>query len=276
MPENHRDAPVVVGIDGSKAAVRAALWAVDEAVRHETTLLLVHVIGPASDDRETSVAEAGSVLTDAWEAVVATGKPVKVESDIVHGDAALQLVKASRVARMVCLGHKGTHDSAPGRRGATAIQVAESAFSTVAVIRHRKERSPFHQWIIAVLDETPESHMVLHSALDEATLRRAPVLALTSWSTTGRQKRRTASATGLRKTLDRYLERADGADIQVCALPMPDHIFNVLKQSASIDQLVVVGATNTAVTHELMTHRAAKILRKSNCSTMFVRPGAEG
>ena len=58
MPENHRDAPVVVGIDGSKAAVRAALWAADEAVRHETTLLLVHVIGPASDDRETSMAEA--------------------------------------------------------------------------------------------------------------------------------------------------------------------------------------------------------------------------
>ena len=162
-----------------------------------------------------------------------------------------QLVEASRSARMVCVGHKGTDDSEPERRGATAAQVAQTAFSTVAVIRHRKERSPFHQWIVAVLDETPGSHLVLQTALDEATLRHAPVLALTSWSTTGRQKHR--AATGLRKTLDRYLDGADDADIQVCAIPMPDHILNILKQSASIDQLVVVGATNTAVTRELMT-----------------------
>ena len=76
--------------------------------------------------------------------------------------------------------------------------------------------------------------------------------------------------------MDRYLDGAGDADIRVCVVPMPDHIFNILKQSASIDQLVVVGATNAHVTRELVTPRAAKILRKSNCSTMFVRRGAEG
>lgn len=274
MPENHRDAPVVVGVDGSKAAVRAALWAADEAVGQGSALLLIHVIDPDRDDQEAAMAEARHVVTEAWEAVVATGKPVKVESDIVNGDAAVQLVEASRSAGMVCVGHKGIDDSDPERRGNTAAQVAQTAFSTVAVIRHRKERSPFHQWILAVLDEAPGSHLVLQTALDEATLRHAPVLALTSWSTTGRQKHKAAA--GLRVALGRYLDGAGDADIRVCALPMPDHILNILKQSASIDQLVVVGATNTAVTRELVTPRAAKILRNSNCSTMFVRPGAEG
>ena len=36
--------PIVVGIDGSKAAIRAALWAVDEAVSRDVPLRLVYAI----------------------------------------------------------------------------------------------------------------------------------------------------------------------------------------------------------------------------------------
>lgn len=260
---------VVVGVDGSKTSVRAAMWAAEEAGEHDSELMLLHVIDASRDGHETAMAEARHALNEAWEAVVDTGLPVKVASDIVEGDAAARLVEASRSARMICIGHKGIGDSKPERRGATAAEVARTADCTVAVIRHRKERSPFHQWVVAVLDETPGSHSVLQAALAEATLRHAPVLALTSWSTTGREKRR--ARTGLRKRLDRYLDDAKAADLQVCAIPMPDHILGILKQSASIDQLVVVDASNATLTQELMTPRAAKILRKSNCSTMFVR-----
>ena len=35
---------VVVGIDGSQAAIQAAEWAVDEAVSREVPLRLIHVI----------------------------------------------------------------------------------------------------------------------------------------------------------------------------------------------------------------------------------------
>ncbi len=37
---------VVVGVDGSKAAINAAQWAVDEAVHRDIPLRLVHVIDP--------------------------------------------------------------------------------------------------------------------------------------------------------------------------------------------------------------------------------------
>src|ERR1700758_5291243 len=36
--------PIVVGIDGSKAAMRAALWAVDEAVSREVPVRLLYAI----------------------------------------------------------------------------------------------------------------------------------------------------------------------------------------------------------------------------------------
>jgi nucleotide-binding universal stress UspA family protein len=158
--------PVVVGIDGSKSAVRAAVWAADEAIDTDSTLLLLHVVDPRRDDQHAAMAEARHVLRQAWDAVLGAGKPVKIDSDILHGDAASGLVNASRSARVVCVGHKGTHDSAPGHRGATASQVAEDASCTTVVVRHRKKPSPYrYEWIIAVLDESPDSHAVLQTAL---------------------------------------------------------------------------------------------------------------
>ncbi|MBJ7336111.1 universal stress protein [Mycolicibacterium sp.] len=42
-------APVVVGIDGSASALRAAEWAVDEAISRDAALRLIHVIEPGSE-----------------------------------------------------------------------------------------------------------------------------------------------------------------------------------------------------------------------------------
>ena len=48
--------PVAVGIDGSTAAIRAMLWAVDEAVIRNLALRLVHVLPTRGPDNcgETS------------------------------------------------------------------------------------------------------------------------------------------------------------------------------------------------------------------------------
>ena len=43
----------------------------------------------------------------------------------------------------------------------------------------------------------------------------------------------------------------------------------VLEQSAPIDQLVVIGTGNPELTGEVFSRRAAKILRKSDCSLMM-------
>lgn len=43
MTEYDRYGPVVVGIDGSRAAIHAAQWAIDEAVDRNVPLCLVHV-----------------------------------------------------------------------------------------------------------------------------------------------------------------------------------------------------------------------------------------
>ena len=85
---------VVVGVDGSRTAIHAALWAVDEAVSRDIPLRLVYVIDPlqasgdGSHDGRHSIARAA--LYDAYRAVDATGKPVKMETDVLSGQAAHQ------------------------------------------------------------------------------------------------------------------------------------------------------------------------------------------
>lgn len=68
---------VVVGIDGSRAATHAALWAVDEAVNRDIPLRLVYVIDPsqlsaAGEGGGQSAARAA--LHDASRKVEATGR----------------------------------------------------------------------------------------------------------------------------------------------------------------------------------------------------------
>lgn len=264
------DAPIVVGIDGSKAALRAAVWAADEAIDRDSVLRLLHVVEPQRGDQEEAMAQARRILAKAAETVASAFDQVKVETEIVHGDPAAELVNASHHARMVCVGFKGRRRSARHRRheGEIAHEVVKSAVCTAVVVRCRKQPSPYSfEWVIAVLDEKPQSHVVLQTAINEALLRKAALLALTSWSTTKRARRGRPS-TDLRTKLESYL---DGDDLQVCAIPTPDHIFNVLEQSASMDQLVVIGTSNPKLAGELFSRRAAKILRKSDCSLMIAR-----
>src|SRR5689334_18156483 len=98
--------PVVVGIDGSKHAIRAAIWAVDEAVNRDTQLLLASVIDPKSEDLERAYAFARDALHKAWTEAEATGG-VKLESTIVEGDPVTELVELSRTAEMICIGSRG-------------------------------------------------------------------------------------------------------------------------------------------------------------------------
>jgi nucleotide-binding universal stress UspA family protein len=80
--------PVVVGIDGSQAAIGAAEWAIDEAVSRETALRLVAVIPqqaePAPLDAVGNIRMeceyAETALRIASAAVATSAHPVKVET----------------------------------------------------------------------------------------------------------------------------------------------------------------------------------------------------
>jgi nucleotide-binding universal stress UspA family protein len=267
--------PVVVGVDGSKHAVRAALWASAEAVDRDAPLQLVYVIDTAADNLDAALDDARLALDEAWTAVEETLVPVELGSEILRGDAAVALIEASRGAQLVCVGARGRHDGASGHRGANAAIIAESAFCPVAIIRrrHGRRQRPGDRWIVAILDESPVSHGVLQTAVNEARCRDAPVLALTSWPSRLSQWRGTDGDRELRQKLDRYLQDSedDDADVRICALPIPSDVSDLLAKTADVDQLVIVGQDNPDLIAALVGSEARTLLRKTNCSVMVYR-----
>ncbi len=175
--------PVVVGIDGSSAAINAARWAIDEAISRAVPLRLIHVISPDSgskppgrDDR-LAAQYAEAALNSACAAVQSDSRPIDVHTVVHRGDISSTLTEESRRAAMICVGSVGIGRVASRLLGSAAVGLAQHAHCPVAIIRADGESSQ-RKRIVAVMDRHPDSDEVLHHALDEARLRKASLLAL--------------------------------------------------------------------------------------------------
>jgi nucleotide-binding universal stress UspA family protein len=174
---------VVIGIDGSRSALEAARWAVDEAVARDIPLQLVYAVGSAERDPGEStpeVAVAEIAIRDAFAAIESTRKPVKVEADIVHGLPISTLRDAARSAAMACVGATGLKHAVQGRIGSTASALVTSADCPVAVVPISAVSTPAG-CVLSMVDESPASSAVLELAVSEARLRRASLHVLTAW-----------------------------------------------------------------------------------------------
>ncbi|WP_204079515.1 universal stress protein [Mycobacterium riyadhense] len=178
---------IVVGIDGSDAAINAAKWAVPEAISRDIALRLIHAIperrtnAPATDIG-LDIEYGETALRSASAAVYATEQPVKIETDIVDGSPSNALVNESRNAAMVCVGSVGIGRWARKVLGSTAAAVAQRAHCPVAVVRtDGKAVSPASSGIAVVVDDSEGNDAVLEYGFREAKLRAAPILALGVW-----------------------------------------------------------------------------------------------
>lgn len=197
---------VVVGVDGSRAAQHAALWAIDEAVSRDIPMRLVYVVDPSdatAHAREARLAAARTALADAHRAVAATGEPVKIETDILCGTPLAKLMEESSSATMLCVGSIGLDHA---RHGGTSVatSLARSARCPVAVIREPGKRSVTHRGgtVLAEVDDPA----VLRHAFEEARLRGATLRAL--WVRRGETAAEGADETrSLRAQLGRRLAR---------------------------------------------------------------------
>ena len=237
---------IVVGVDGSAAARRAAVWAVDEAVGRDLPLCLV----AAAEPGETS-GRAESALHAAVAAVRATGCEVTVEAVVAVGEPAPVLLAASRSAVMLCVGALGRKHFDPHRVGSTVGALVSSARCPVAVIRGDGHAG----WVVTELDETPDSAAVLQAAVAEARLRNAALRVLGTWQSrdTGGYDARERSRL-VRSQLDRRIEtwRHRYPDLDVEPVAVHGSGLDWLSGHASAIQLVVIGALNVVAVTELL------------------------
>lgn len=249
IPGTFTPPSIVVGVDGSRAGERAAVWAVDEAVGRDLPLRLVAAAEPGGD-----AGRAEAAIRSAAAAVTATGRPVSVQTDVLAGEPVPALLAASRAAAMLCVGAvglkhlAGTPARGDHRVGSTVGGVVASAHCPVAVVRGEHHRG----WIVVELDDTADSAAVLQAGVEEARLRQAPLRVLGTWQSDGHDTEERSRL--VRSQLDRRLEvwRHRYPDLDVEPVAVPGSGMGWLTDHAATIQLLVIGARNIVAVTELL------------------------
>lgn len=167
---------IVVGIDGSEPAERAARWAVQEAQTHGRGVTLAYAILPPV----TSAAFGPSlpVAMDAIDAIregaehelsriAATLAFPDLRTIVVMASSSGLLLEASQTAAMVVVGSRGLGGFRDLLLGSTGTQVATHSMCPCVVIRGMPEVDA--RRIVVGIDESPGSEAALAFAFDEAS-----------------------------------------------------------------------------------------------------------
>ncbi len=260
--------PIIVGIDGSPAAIAAALWGADEAISRGVPLRLVSVIKPthpSPDDYARDLAHAEKSLREARSAVEAGRKPLTIETDIPRGPAGPVLVDASPDAQMICVGSVGIGRYARSILGSTTTELAEKAHCPVAVIRTETAPPPAVNWIVVRMTDAPGNDVIVKSAVEEAKLRRAPMLVLG-----GRPEELTEHADG---TFERRVHEWRQRHPEVRAYPITTKyaIASFLSVNDERALLAVISGAEAGQLARLVGPHGHPLFRHSECSVLVVR-----
>ncbi|ORW25819.1 hypothetical protein AWC19_06325 [Mycobacterium palustre] len=266
MAPSHVPSSVVVGIDGSDAAIAAALWAADEAIARDVPLRLIHAAdstvmpsGPGQDFRR-HLMDAEPMLRAAAAAVAATGKTVKVESSVVTAGPRAGLISESRAAELVCVGSLGI-PRVGHVLGSTAAALGNAAFCPVAIICPDDTRStPGGGWIVVSVDNSPDSDLIIKTGFFEAGLRNAPLMALGVGA---------ALTSGER--LDHRLKswRHRFPEVRVHTMRAPGGVAEFIAESPEPIQLAVIGSGQLAPLTRFIPDAAISVA--DLCSLLVVR-----
>lgn len=178
---------ILAGYDGSADSEQVLSWAAREALSRGTVLTVCHAFGPGfpvppGEDQVVDLAQrcGERVIRNGLrqaQQLMGTGE---VRSLLAPGSAAAVLCERSRDAALVVVGARGLGGVAGLRLGSVSSQVAAHAAGRVVVVRgHWRPAAGFVPGPIVVgANGSPPSRDALDFAFEEATLRKAPVLAV--------------------------------------------------------------------------------------------------
>lgn len=237
--------PLVVGIDGSEASLQAVDWAADEAVRHGVPLHLVHAAAPDHEAFDLIAAASGRVRKSA--------PTVRLSSEVLHGDAASELVSKGRNAFALVLGSRGLGDLAGLLLGSVGLAVVARADCPVVVVRGGSEyRNARFGNVVVGVEEREGTGTAVQFAFREAYVRRCRLVAVHAWNApVGASKSPPPSGYATEALRCRPAQVLDDAlrgpterypNVSVCRQVIEGPIREALLNAASGADLLVVGA----------------------------------
>ena len=240
---------VVVGVDGSRWSVDAALWAIDEAIQRDVPLRLLYVIAPRphsafeNEQAARDLACADVSIRRVLIAVESTEKPVKVEFEVLQGNPTSVLLEASRSADLLCLGSLGIAHATGKKLGSTAATLSASAHCPIAIVGGGHHRPAPPQHVVVELDESADSTLALDSGISEARLRGGPLTVLTTCKSERTYIRDDNNDENARARLEKRLARYRrvNPDIHFNPVVARGSTLNYIGHQSNSIQLLVVG-----------------------------------
>lgn len=185
---------IVVGIDGSESAGKAALWAAGEAAARHLPLRLVHAVvtsplaytgGPAIPQSYFDALgnDGRRQLIEVEKSIRHVHPDLTVEPDLRMADPVAMLIAESDNARLLVLGSRGLGGFAGIVVGSTAIALVAHAHCPVAIIRETNNLDTVRTGgpVVVGVDGSPAGEPALAIAFDEASVRGADLVAVHTW-----------------------------------------------------------------------------------------------
>ncbi|WP_067537146.1 universal stress protein [Nocardia crassostreae] len=179
---------VVVGVDGSAAALRAAEWAAAEAMARRAPLRLVQVVPdidkPAFRPGGVRYRAAYDTLAKARAAALshrsrgATDEPLEVTETVLSGQAGKVLAELSRSAELLVIGCADIGFLSRMVLGSTALTVSSDARCPVALVRRAVAE---HGPVLVVVDAWYSAGPALRAAFRAARARGVEVVVARIW-----------------------------------------------------------------------------------------------
>ncbi|MEV6321253.1 universal stress protein [Nocardia sp. NPDC051787] len=191
--------PIVVGVDGSAGSAAAIAWAAQAAAQHRAPLRLVHVIDPVADygpgitEPLTSTDYARMEGHGRWVLDTATEeariavrglRDIEVTTELVHEPVGPALLDRTEEARTMVVGTRERGTMRRALLGSVSAALARRAYCPLVVVREGAPLTPEarKQPIIVGVDGTEISEPAIEAALQEASARGVPLLALHVWT----------------------------------------------------------------------------------------------
>lgn len=285
---------VLVGVDGSPAALGAVDWAAAEAKRLSWRLHIVcayalpsfpatSIDGGYAALDDTQIHSGAQQVLD--EAVARAGDDIEVTSALESGDPTSVLVELSKQAALAVIGsHKGSGFTDRLLGAVSSALPAHSHCPTVVVPLREEDKDPLLpvRRIVVGVDGSDSASGALHQAVREASIWRADLTAIAAVSI--------ASAAGalswmpatvdrdriladVREGLDAAIEKAaaDFPDVRVRRHALDGNAAALLAEFSTAVDLVVVGTRGRGGFAGLMLGSTSQaLLQHSVCPVMVV------
>jgi nucleotide-binding universal stress UspA family protein len=297
--EGQRMPTVLVGVDGSDAALRAVCWAAAEAKRRQLPLRLVHAFAWIAEPdfpgtraagesyRDMLLEQARDYLRSAATAATGAHPGITVQQQLIVGHPAEVLAAEARRATVLVLGSRGLSRIDDLLVGSTAAAMVVHAACPVVVVRGAEvDTAAARTRPVALgVDDSTTSEAAIGFAFEAAASRGVPLLAVHGYA---------EPMGGL--TMDWLLDWDVIADIEleqlaahlagwiekypevaVEQIPARDRAAHKLLALSETSQLVVVGSRGRGrLTGLLLGSVGNTLMHKAACPVAVVRPDTAG